>query len=754
MNEEATRFMLGCRDASAPAPVLTDVRAEGRLDAVLFELTLRQTYRNRSEQVLEVVYTFPLPGGAVLLGFASELGGHRQEGLVVAKAEAERQYEEALDAGDAPVMLEAHGNGLHTANIGNLKPGEEIVLESRFAQLLAFEQGRVRVAIPTTIAPRYGQAERAGLQPQQVPLASLEAEYPLALSLTLGEALAGAAIDCPTHRFTTQRRADGTVRLDLEPGARMDRDAVVLVAPREACPSLVVRADDAFDRTAPIVLMAAMQPASAPPRERIALKLLVDCSGSMSGDSIDSARAALRGVVAGLGESDQLSLTRFGSTVHHLAGVGPAGPRALERLQALIAGIQADLGGTEMQAALHAVFALRHGREFGQADVLLITDGEVWQVDPMIAAAKRSGHRVFAIGVGSSPAEDVLRRLAESTGGACEFATPGEALEAAARRMLDRMRQPRFTNARIEWGGTPAWVSGPGACLFGGDTVIALAGFRQPVVAGGIRLLADDAQGRPVELARIESEAPCPGDSLARIAAARRIRQPGDLDVAALALRYQLMSDRTHCVLVHRRAEGEQADEPAALHRVASMMPAGWGGLGSVEQSMLRCSISPAVMDMDASWSLAAAPAAVRPAPLAKAAVRQRQPHLSHVEICTSVRDHLVSGGQPGSEGLAAVADALPLAADVRQAIDEVAALGLDRDRSWLLLAHWIVTRPDALVDFVLPGLLQQLVAAIDPALANAATQIFDRVLGRAPGDGPPLTRMQRLKQALARTAG
>ena len=49
----------------------------------------------------------------------------------------------------------------------------------------------------------------------------------------------------------------------------------------------------------------------------------------------------------------------------------------------------------------------------------------------MIDAARASGHRVFAIGVGSSPAEGVLRSLAEATGGACEFATPGEALEAA-----------------------------------------------------------------------------------------------------------------------------------------------------------------------------------------------------------------------------------------------------------------------------------------------------------------------------------
>ena len=70
MNVEKNAFVLANRDGDAPNPVLIGVNAEGRLDGVLFELALRQTYRNTSAKVLEVVYTFPLPHQAVLLGFA------------------------------------------------------------------------------------------------------------------------------------------------------------------------------------------------------------------------------------------------------------------------------------------------------------------------------------------------------------------------------------------------------------------------------------------------------------------------------------------------------------------------------------------------------------------------------------------------------------------------------------------------------------------------------------------------------------
>ncbi|MBC7378595.1 MAG: VWA domain-containing protein [Burkholderiaceae bacterium] len=754
MNDERIHFALSCKESNAPAPVLTNVQAQGRLDAVLFELTLRQTYRNTSDRVLEVVYTFPLPPMAVLLGFASELNAERQGGVIVAKREAERQYEESLEEGDAPVMLEAQGDGLHTANIGNLKPGDEIVLECRFAQLLSFEQGRLRVSIPTTIAPRYGHAEKARLQPQQVPQASLDIEYPLTLTLAIGEALVGAVIECPTHRFAASLGDNGSTRMYLPPGARLDRDVVVIVTPREPRPSLLIRANNTFDASAPVVMMAALQPPTGAPRERIALKLLVDCSGSMNGDSIASARAALRGVVAGLNENDRLSLSRFGSTVEHLFAPSLAKPQALRHLQPLIEGIQADLGGTEMEGALSAVFELPRFEHNG-ADVLLITDGEIWHAEEMIASARNSGHRVFAIGVGSAPAEGVLRALAESTGGACEFATPGEALEAAARRMLHRMRQAVHTNVRIDWGSAPAWSSGPAPSVFGGDTVIALAGFSHPIQASAVCLLAEDAQGKTVELARGEADAPCLGDSLPRIAAARRIAQGTDTDALALALQYQLMSKQTNCILLHHRAEADKVTEQAELHRVSAMLAAGWGGLGTVREPVLRkygveslvvfCRSEPIFYPADIKFRIA--DNVTLPDFLCKEDTDQEPASLE--AIARSVRDHLAHGGK--LQDLAVGGQAMTLHADVVQALDDVVQLGLSLEQAWLLLANWTSTRTNGLADTELTTHLRPLLTAINPAMAAAATKVFVRHLGGYSIYDWTLSRVQKMRRALGR---
>ncbi len=42
MNDDVPSFMLSCVDTEAPAPVLKGVEARGRLEGVLFEMTLRQ----------------------------------------------------------------------------------------------------------------------------------------------------------------------------------------------------------------------------------------------------------------------------------------------------------------------------------------------------------------------------------------------------------------------------------------------------------------------------------------------------------------------------------------------------------------------------------------------------------------------------------------------------------------------------------------------------------------------------------------
>ncbi len=141
----------------------------------------------------------------------------------------------------------------------------------------------------------------------------------------------------------------------------------------------------------------------------VAVKLLVDCSGSMAGDSIASAKQALHKVLEQLDPGDRFTLSRFGSQVgHSRPRLANADENATRSAADTISKLDADMGGTEMEKALLSTFALGTGEE--PADVLLITDGEIWKTETLVEVARRSSHRIFAVGVGSSPAESLLRR--------------------------------------------------------------------------------------------------------------------------------------------------------------------------------------------------------------------------------------------------------------------------------------------------------------------------------------------------------
>jgi len=145
------------------------VSLTGVLQGSLFQAQVEQRFENPTDQHLEVVYTFPLPYGAVLLDVSVWLGDKHLTGSVIVKREAEEQYEEALSEGNAAIMLERCSDGTHTLNLGNLAPKETCVVTLRYAQTLAFEQRGLRLLIPTVLAPRYGNPiTDGGLKPHQV----------------------------------------------------------------------------------------------------------------------------------------------------------------------------------------------------------------------------------------------------------------------------------------------------------------------------------------------------------------------------------------------------------------------------------------------------------------------------------------------------------------------------------------------------------------------------------------------------------
>lgn len=293
---------------------LLGVTARGVISGELFELEVEQRYRNDDDKNIEAIYTFPLSARAVLLDIEFELGGKKLSGIAVERKEAEQEYEKAIEDGNTAILLEKSSEDLYTVNLGNLMAGEEAVVRYRYAEPLVREQGQLRLVIPTAIAPRYGNPEYAGLKPHQIPGVDIGAGYPFTLAIDVLGELAKGDMASPSHNLTMAAIEHG-IRLNLKKGW-LDRDFILMMDGAGYSNISCVRDDEQW------VAMATFCPAipDVYTDRPLSLRLVIDCSGSMAGDSITQARQAAIKVIETLKADDEFDVTLFGSNYRLLFG--------------------------------------------------------------------------------------------------------------------------------------------------------------------------------------------------------------------------------------------------------------------------------------------------------------------------------------------------------------------------------------------------------------------------------------------------
>jgi Ca-activated chloride channel family protein len=195
--------------------------------------------------------------------------------------------------------------------------------------------------------------------------------------------------------------ADGVTRDGVRLTTRLDRSAVL-----SSGDGLVRMEVDILD----------LHEAIAGTRRATDLVVVLDESGSMSGQKIEDARAAARGILAQLGPEDRFALVSFDSNALVRIPLGWAVPEAREGWLASIAAIDAG-GGTEMQEGL-ALGAEQLRVEPGRAArTILISDGQPNSRDGLETQARGFAHRevpLTTVGIGTDYDEQLMASLADA----------------------------------------------------------------------------------------------------------------------------------------------------------------------------------------------------------------------------------------------------------------------------------------------------------------------------------------------------
>ncbi len=594
-----------------PVPLL-GVALGGEVFGAHARLVVRQRYRNDEKKPIEAIYTFPLPSDAVLVGFAMECDGRRLEGEVKEREEAFRTYDEAITKGHGAALLDQERRNVFTANVGNLLPGEETVVEVTYVQRLGADEGALRLMIPTLVAPRYipgtpsgdrtghGTAEPTDRVPDADRISPRigAVAYGLALDLVfdLGREI---TVESPSHAIVASDAGARRRRVTFASDAvALDRDLVLTAAGAEAAAQaagVVAEKRPGAEGTFALTVVPDLFDARRAAARDVVF--VVDVSGSMGGASIEQARTALRLCLRQLSEGDRFNVIAFSSSFRSFQpGLVPFTQATLQTADRWVAALVAD-GGTEMlEPLLAAVGALAPGKDAERLRdrlVVLLTDGEVGNEAEIVdqVAARAAGARVYAFGIGTNVSDLLVGDLGRRTRGGAEYIHPGERIDDKVTAQFARATAARVEDVTVKLVGVDGGELAPAElpALVDGEPWVLYGRFESPGL--GHAEIRGTLRGErfylevPIEL---PAEASRPG--LAALWAGARIRdleegerglsgrraEASKKRIAELSVAHGVGSKYASFVVVEKRTGDRRAQGQPEARPVPVNAPAGW----------------------------------------------------------------------------------------------------------------------------------------------------------------------------------
>lgn len=594
-----------------PLP-LKALDVQARIDGLVSEVSVRQTFVNAFDVPLEATYIFPLPDRAAVQRFRLEVAGRVVEGALKERGQARQEYDQAIRQGHRAAIAEEERPGVFTLRVGNLPPGEAATVELTLSGPLPCDDGEVTFRFPLVVAPRYipgtplpgtSVGDGTALDTDAAPDASrisppvLLPGYPnpVRLSLTVDVAPSDIPVGqfrCSLHSVFEARDDAGGMRIVLQAGERLDRDFILRFRLGDGAlrSALSLRPDGPGEGTFLLTLLASAAPEQRRPRDVI---FVLDRSGSMRGWKMVAARRAIAGMVDTLTGSDRFAVYAFDDRLETPAGDGSLVPAGSPQRYAAVQFLEKidARGGTEMAQPLTlAVHALAGGAAARDRIVVLVTDGQVGNEDQILQSLGQQARsvRIFALGIDQAVNAGFLRRLADLGGGSCELVESEDRLAEVMDSVHRRIATPALTDLRIAAEGfeivadtlTPARSPD----LFVGSPLCLMGRYRgDPAGAVTVHGRTPNGEAWAGQLTPRRSESV----ALAALWARGHIRDLEDRfaiqsapelerRIIDTSLRFGVLSRFTAFVAVDRAAVVNEGGE---VHRVTQAVetPAGWG---------------------------------------------------------------------------------------------------------------------------------------------------------------------------------
>lgn len=474
-SQEAGIGMLYVKNSpdSHSLPLLQTV-ATMHIAGIVNRVTFQQTFSNTDTQTIEGLYVFPLPEEAAIRKLQIRVGERVIKGMIRERSSAEKLYEAARENGRVVGLVKQQRPNLFSLGIANIAPGEQVSIELDYIQSVKVTDNLFSIRLPLTLTPRYSNAlvtDQVAISPPMTTSAK-EHSHTFRLTAFIEAEDELTVVGSTSHALRYSRHNDGYL-VNLAEQSLLDRDVELhWKSPDADAPltSTYIESVDGDD-----YLLGLITPPQVEQIENIELVdpestallqreliMIIDTSGSMAGEPIETAITALLNALHGLNESDYFNIIEFDDRTKKLFRQSrPASHENISNAMGFIQRLYAD-GGTEMMPALRT--ALRGSSKLtreGVKQVVFITDGAVGYEKSVFKEISRmiGQSRLFTVGIGQAPNSYFMKQAAASGRGTFTYIPDSAHVSEAMGELFRKLEHPVMKDISIEWIGEEAELS-------------------------------------------------------------------------------------------------------------------------------------------------------------------------------------------------------------------------------------------------------------------------------------------------------
>lgn len=410
------------------------------------KVQVSQSFVNTGKRPMEVCFVFPLPYDGAVDQVTLLVDGKEMPAKLMDAKEARKLYEEIVRKNRDPALLEWVGTGLFKTSVFPVPAGAERTVTLRYSQLCRKWEGLTDFIFPLSTAKYTSHPV------EQVKLhLSLTSDVPL------------KNVYSPTHSVEIKRPDDKHATIDFsvknavpgedfrlfyDVGSEAVGASVLSYRPQES------EADG--DKHGYFLLLASPQiKAEDTERPKKTVLIVLDHSGSMSGEKMEQAKGAAKFVINKLRDGDLFNVIAYDSEVTSWKPElqkfdDDSRKAALGFVEGIFAG-----GSTNIDAALTTALSQLQDKK-QPSFVIFLTDGlpTVGERNEakIVANAKANNKvraRIFDFGVGYDVNSRLLDKLARDNFGLSEYVRPNEDIERAVAALYNRIGSPVMTDVKI-----------------------------------------------------------------------------------------------------------------------------------------------------------------------------------------------------------------------------------------------------------------------------------------------------------------